>query len=204
MNEYEYERGGYIAPMTRSLALIVLALILAGGCSSSRTARQSVSAAASQEEITHLRAVLNRRGGDPIMGQGVFRGRCAACHTAFGQGGDTAADLTAYFRRPDYRELLLSTLLTPTGSAAEAHAIRSFTLRDGTRYTGILLDDSAGQLTLATPGPGPGPGGNRVTISEASLDPDADITPRHLLTSLTDQQVRDLFAYLLREATAGE
>ena len=147
-------------------------------------------AAAALERWSRRLAVGGR--GDPGRGAALFTKHCAACHRLHGAGREVGPDLTSYQR--SQRDQMLLAIVAPSAEIREGYETATALLADGSVLTGLLMrqDDAAVELkdvrgnvrTL------PRDGIFELAIGGASLMPD------RLLDLITDQQVRDLFAYL--------
>ena len=175
--------------------------LLLGACSQDKAPAPGASpdmAAARQQEIQRLTAVVRRGGGDAILGKQVFQARCAPCHKLFGQGGDVGPDLTPYLRRDEYLDFLLTSIVDPGERIHEYHTTHIVTTTGGATYVGVVLDDRGDQVVLAVPG------GNQVTIAKREIETMqaklSTVMPEHMLSNLSEDQVRNLFAYIMREA----
>ena len=132
------------------------------------------------------------RPGVPKPGRQIFVDQCARCHVLFGKGGKVGPDLTTY-RRDDLDTMLLN-IVNPSAEIREGYAgdDRRHDRRpdpDGRRRRAdknvVVLRGSDGkELTLS-----------RDAIEEMKPTK-TSIMPEGLLKDLSEQQVRDLFAYL--------
>ena len=118
--------------------------------------------------------------------------RCAACHKLFFKGGHVGPDLTAYQR--DNLSTLLLSILNPNAEIREGYAAVEVETKDGRSLTGFVADRDANALVLRTLD------GENTTLRPSeieSLQPTGrSLMPEGLLDGLSDQQLRDLFAYL--------
>ncbi len=143
----------------------------------------------------HLAAVegaLRAGPGNPYAGEPLFMQRCAACHKLFFKGGSVGPDLTQY-QRDNLGTMLLS-ILNPNAEIREGYAAVEVETKDGRSLTGFVADRDANVLVLRTLD------GQDTTLRQSevqSLQPTGrSLMPEGLLDDLTDQQFRDLFAYL--------
>jgi putative heme-binding domain-containing protein len=145
-----------------------------------------------QKEIDRWQMVLGKGTGSPYAGKKLFAAHCARCHTLFGQGGQIGPDLTTY-KRDDLATMLLN-IVNPSAEVREGFETHLVLTSDGRALTGFLVErdnrlvvlrNAEGQdVTLA-----------RTAIEEMRVLPQS-LMPEGLLSAWTDQQVRDLFAYL--------
>ncbi|MEX2670744.1 MAG: PVC-type heme-binding CxxCH protein [Phycisphaeraceae bacterium] len=145
-----------------------------------------------REEMQRLADVVQAGEGDPYVGLPIYAARCAACHTMFGKGNDIGPDLTSY-QRNDLHALLRS-IVDPNADVRDGYEGVIITTTDGRSMTGFLADQDDDTLVVR------GLDGQDVALT---LDQIADrrplgrsLMPENLLTGLSDQQVRDLLAFL--------
>lgn len=145
-----------------------------------------------QREIERLAKVIRSETGDPYVGKKLFTAQCAKCHTFFGQGGQIGPDLTSY-KRDDLDNMLLS-IVNPSAEIREGFETLLVVTDDGRTASGFLVDRDSQVLVLRSAE------GQTVTIPqqeiEETLPQKKSLMPEGLLKDLTDQQVRNLFAYL--------
>ncbi len=144
------------------------------------------------EEIERLRRIIAAAPGDPYKGEPIFLQRCAACHTLFQKGGHIGPDLTAY-QREDLGTLLPS-IVDPSAEIREGFASQIATTTDGRTLSGFLVDQDATAIVLR------GLDGQNVNLLRSDLRelraaPES-LMPDGVLAGLSDQELRDFFAYL--------
>ncbi len=148
--------------------------------------------AAMRQRIERLEQVLRGGTGSPYPGKKLYRTACAQCHQLFGQGGQVGPDLTSY-QRTDLANLLLH-IVNPSAEIREGYQALLVTTSDGRLLTGIRLEQDPQAVVLRTAD------GQTLTLARNQIEqivPERmSLMPEGLLDSLTDQQVRDLFAYL--------
>lgn len=148
--------------------------------------------------IAYLNLVLNRQGlGDVTAGKQVFAKQCAACHQLFGEGGKVGPDLTAADRKN--RGYMLTHIVDPSGYIRPEYVSYKVDTIDGRTLTGLLseanervtvtnvVDNEVRQVELP-----------KADIEEMNASP-VSLMPEKLLDSLSENEVRDLFAYLMAE-----
>ena len=132
--------------------------------------------------------------GSPLEGQKVFHGvgNCGKCHEMFGRGGEVGPDLTSY-NRSNLRTMLLG-IVNPNAEIREGFETLTVLTDDGQVITGFKTEEDANSLVLRTVD------GQSQTIDKASVEEQhqskTSLMPSGLLDSLTDTQLRDLFAFL--------
>ncbi len=147
---------------------------------------------AMQQEVERLLGVARAGTGDPYPGKKLFTARCAACHTLHSQGGTVGPDLTPY-KRDEVANLLLH-IVNPSAEIREGYENQVIATESGRLLTGIVQEKDNRVLVLRTAD------GQKVVlpredvaqISAAGMS----LMPEGLLQGLSDQEVRDLLAYL--------
>ncbi len=144
-------------------------------------------------EMFRLAAALKPGRGDEKAGKLVFTNTCAKCHKLFGEGATIGPELTGYER--DNIRYWLENIVDPSAVIRDEYLAFVIDTKDGRTLTGIIaaqdkvtvtlkLSD-AQQVRLA-----------REQIEELRASP-ISLMPEDVLKDLNDQQVRDLFAYLM-------
>jgi putative heme-binding domain-containing protein len=145
-----------------------------------------------QKQIERLEGVLRAGNGSPYPGKKLFKEACARCHRLFTDGGQIGPDLTA-FKRDDMANMLLH-IVNPSAEIREGYETYLITTKDGRVLTGLLADKDKQVVVLR------GADGQTITVRQNQIEEMAQqkksLMPEGLLANLTDQQVRDLFAYL--------
>jgi putative heme-binding domain-containing protein len=142
--------------------------------------------------IGAVESALRSGPGNPYAGEPLFLQRCAACHKLFFKGGHVGPDLTAY-QRDNLGTLLLS-ILNPNAEIREGYTAVEVETKDGRSLTGFVADRDANALVLRTLD------GENTTLRPTEIDSlqptGRSLMPEGLLDGLSDQQLRDFFAYL--------
>ncbi len=145
-----------------------------------------------QREIERLSKVLKAEMGDPYLGKKLFTAQCAKCHTLFGQGGQIGPDLTTYKR--DELDNMLLHIVNPSAEIREGFETLLVVTDDGRTATGFLVDRDSQVLVLR------GSDGQNMTFTQNTIEETQpqrkSLMPEGLLKDYSDQQVRNLFAYL--------
>ena len=153
--------------------------------------RQSTEA--KQQRMTAVAALIAENKGDAKAGKLVFAIACAACHRLRGQGGNIGPNLDAYqLNNPGF---LIPAVVDPSLGIREEYAGFNVVTKDNQRLTGfiaqsapkfiVLRDLTQNSITLP-----------RNEIKDLQAMP-VSLMPEGILDSLTPQQVRDLFAFLM-------
>lgn len=145
-----------------------------------------------QEEMERLTEVVRSGEGNPSAGKPIFMAACGACHQMFDEGGYIGPDLTSYQR--DDLHALLRSIVDPNADIREGYEGLIVTTEDGRTVTGFVADEDSEVIVLR------GLDGQNVTIAQDRVAEQRSmgrsLMPENLIAGLTDQQVRDLFAFL--------
>jgi putative heme-binding domain-containing protein len=157
-----------------------------------------VRTATSREKQGRIQAVsqaLARGPGDPVRGKPLAVKNCLNCHQLFGEGEKVGPDLTAADRKN--LDVLLPNVIDPSAVIREGYQQYVVATADGRLYTGLLADDTADKVTVLDAK------GVRTPLLkkevEAVTRSDASLMPEGLLDGLSEQELRDLFAFLRSE-----
>jgi putative heme-binding domain-containing protein len=147
------------------------------------------------KEHARWKAVLTPeflRKGKPSEGRALFKSVCANCHVLFNDGGNIGPNLTGSNRADvDY---LLENITNPSAVLGKDYELHVFMLKDGQAAAGMVRSETANAFTVQTLT-------GEVTVAKTDIkshdQPGMSMMPLSLLTPLTPEQVRDLFAYLM-------
>ncbi|MCA9133212.1 MAG: c-type cytochrome, partial [Planctomycetales bacterium] len=155
-------------------------------------AGESLDPADSKQRVEELRAVLSEGTGNPYAGEAIFMDRCAACHKLFFKGGAVGPDLTPY-QRGNLDTLLIS-VVNPNAEIREGFEYVALLTVDGRILTGFVTDQDTQIVTLRVKA------GEDIRIEQDDVESIApmgrSLMPEGLLQGLSEQQLRDFFAYL--------
>ncbi len=147
-------------------------------------------------EVRRLREVLKGEPGNAENGKLLFAKRCAVCHSLFGEGGVIGPELTGYER--GNLDFWLPAIVDPSLEIREGFANYVVRMKDGRALIGMMaaqdqktvtLRDAANQTTVL----------NLDQVDTLEATP-VSLMPEGLLLGLSDGDVRDLFAYLTKDA----
>ncbi len=155
----------------------------------------SIKRGTEEEKLAEMRRHnndLNAGKGDPVRGRPIFVRLCGVCHSMFNEGGKVGPDLT-FANRTD-REFLLASLVDPSAAIRKEFLAYEIETNDGRILSGILADQSAGNLTLVSSA------GERVVLSQSTVaslrESTVSLMPESLIKPLSPQELRDLFGFL--------
>jgi putative membrane-bound dehydrogenase-like protein len=143
-------------------------------------------------EVRRLNNDLRAGTGNAANGKVLFRKHCASCHRLFGEGHAVGPDLT-HANRKDRDWLLVSTV-DPSAVIRKEYLSYVVQTKDGRVVTGLLAEQTAGQVTLVAAN------NERTTIARGQIESieesPVSLMPENLLKGLRPQELRDLFRYL--------
>ena len=144
-----------------------------------------------QTQLEKYQTILSGPG-DPYPGKKLYVQMCGKCHTLHATGGKIGPDLTTY-KRDDVRRMLLN-VINPSAEIREGFETLVAVLNDGRVVTGFLVEQDPQSVSLRSTD------GQTVALSRADIDElipqKKSLMPEGQLKDLTDEQVRNLFAYL--------
>ncbi|MEY4940868.1 MAG: hypothetical protein RIQ93_2603 [Verrucomicrobiota bacterium] len=144
------------------------------------------------KSIAEVEAKLKQGTGNPYQGETIYSERCASCHKLFFKGGKIGPELTNY-QRDNLGTMLLS-IVNPNAEIREGYQYYMVETTDGRSLSGFLVERDTQIVVLR------GLEGEDITLRAVEikgLQPmGRSLMPEGLLDHLTDQQIRDFFAYL--------
>jgi putative heme-binding domain-containing protein len=151
-----------------------------------------------QGRINAVSQLLYRGPGDAAQGRKLFEKTCAACHKLHDLGIALGPDLTAAERKD--RESLVRNIVDPSSVIRQEFLSFAVATSDGRILTGLLAESKADTITLLD-------AKNQKTVLRRSdidelKESPVSLMPEKILEEMTDQQIRDLFAFLQSEAAA--
>jgi len=148
-----------------------------------------------QGRIKAVAQILARGKGNLGSGQILARRNCLNCHQLFGEGEKIAPDLTAVDRKN--LDVFLNNVIDPSSVIREGYQQYHLATKDGRVLSGLLVENNTERLTLLDAK------GVRTTLATSEVDEtikaDESLMPEGLLDPLSDQELIDLFAYLMSE-----
>jgi putative heme-binding domain-containing protein len=143
-------------------------------------------------EIERLTTILASGAGNPYQGKEIYSQSCGKCHVLFAQGGKIGPDLTSY-KRDDLRGMVLN-VVQPSAEIREGFENYLAQTADGRTLSGLIADQDA-QMVVIRSAEGHDAPLARDDIEELQAVK-VSLMPEGLLKNYSDEQVRDLFAYL--------
>lgn len=128
---------------------------------------------------------------DLTNGAQLFKKTCANCHRLYGEGGKIGPDLTGGNRaNMDY---LLGNIIDPSAEVPKQYTTSVIALKSGRVITGVVVGETASVLSVQT---------DKELMKIAASDVDErtrtnkSLMPDGLLDPLSEEQVRDLLAFI--------
>ena len=147
------------------------------------------------KEFARIKEVIKAGGGDEAKGKVQFTLRCAICHKLFGEGKDIAPELTPYDR--GNIDLWLNAVITPSIEIREGFGAYVVKLKNGQLLTGLMAGQDAKGITIKDIA------GNLTPVKQSDIErldaSPVSIMPEGLLLGLSDADLRDFFAYLMKQ-----
>jgi len=161
---------------------------LARELAAARHTQQPAALAAARARLTPAALAA----ADFTSGRRLWERRCASCHRLHGAGGTLGPDLSGAGRRD--LDSLLTHIVTPSAVVSPDYRLRLVVLGDGRVVAGVVERRTAEVVTLRTPA-----GNETLPVDEIDDIRDAGVSPmpEGLLDGLTEEQVRDLVAFLM-------
>lgn len=146
------------------------------------------------EELARLLKLMTPEflsDGDASAGRLVFQKTCVQCHRLFGEGGTIAPDLTGSGRKnADY---VLSNLIDPSAQIDPAYRLTTLVTEDGRLLSGFVVRQTDSDVVFRTRDA-------RIRLSMKDVETirtsNVSMMPEGMLSTFTDEQVRDLIVYL--------
>ena len=152
-----------------------------------------------EAQIAKVRKLLAGAKGDAKAGQEIYKLACAVCHTFNKEGGKIGPDLTGYER--DNLDFILPAIVDPSLAIREEYIAFNITTTDAQTLTGLVTELTKTSVTLLDIA------GNKAVLSRTNIKTmqasHTSLMPEGLLDAMTEQQVKDLFAYFMAGAPVG-
>lgn len=143
--------------------------------------------------MEHYRQVVTEAGRPVHLGRGrsLFRQHCQGCHRLYGEGETVGPDLTGGNRgNLDY---LLENIVDPGAVVDKDFRMTALLTKDGRLLTGLVTAETPRTVTIRT-------ATTTLTLDNQTIQSrrltEQSAMPEGLLAGLSDEQVRDLIAYL--------
>ncbi len=148
-----------------------------------------------QARISWLNIALGKGSGNATEGKKLFEKNCAVCHTLFGEGSKIGPDLTTADRKN--RGYLLTHIVDPSLYIRPEYLSSKVTTLDGRSFVGLVKETAGEKIEIINVIENKEV---RTTLAKNQIDEilpsKLSLMPEKALDNLSDDQVRDLFAYL--------
>jgi putative heme-binding domain-containing protein len=146
-----------------------------------------------QARIQHFAGIITSSdSGSPSQGKLLYVKSCGKCHLLFGEGGRIGPDLTT-FKRKDSVNILIN-VVNPSAEVREGFETYLIVTDEGRVINGFLFDQDNRVVVLR------GADGQNITVQRDNIDEmikqRKSLMPEGLLKDLSEEDVRNLFAYL--------
>ncbi|MFS4466693.1 c-type cytochrome [Maribacter sp. 2210JD10-5] len=145
-----------------------------------------------QIEIQRIANALSNGKGDIANGKTVYKNFCASCHVFKEQGGDIGPDLTGY-DRSNLTYMVLN-IVNPNADIREGYVNYKIEKNDGQIFVGILRNRTAESIAIQPLG------SDEIILATSEIKNIAaqsnSIMPERLSEDWSEQEIRDLFAYI--------
>lgn len=137
----------------------------------------------------------NLAKADLSQGRALFQQNCANCHILYGVGAKIGPDITGSNRNNlDY---LLENILDPSASVGAEFRTVIILLEDDRVVTGVIVEQTDRTLTIQT-------SQEKEIVDRRDIasmkQSSTSLMPDGIVQNLSDEQVRDLFAYLMHDS----
>ncbi|MFN0075351.1 MAG: c-type cytochrome [Prosthecobacter sp.] len=150
---------------------------------------------AKKKEAERIKAVLKTGLGDADKGKLQFAGRCAICHTLFGEGGKISPDLTGYDR--SNVDFWLDNIFNPSMEIREGFGAYIVKTKSGQLLTGLMDAQDASGIVIKDIA------NNKTPVKQADIEKmeasPISLMPEGLTTGMSDADLKDFFAYLMKK-----
>ena len=130
--------------------------------------------------------------GDAARGRTLFQQQCSICHRLRGEGQDLGPDLGMVAGKP--LDWLLTAIFDPNAAIEPRYLAQTLKLKSGAEFTGIIVAETANNITLRLPGGSEQPALRGDIASQTALGKSP--MPEGLESVLHPQDVADILATL--------
>lgn len=158
------------------------------------------SSADMQAEYSRYRNMLRGRSFEQANrsnGRVLYDKNCGKCHKLFDSGGAIGPNITGANRTD--KNYWLENILEPNSLIGKAYQTTTFVLSDGRVVSGLIADENDEAVTVQT-------ATDKLVISKIDVEDRVisaqSLMPEGQLKTMSDQQVRELIAYLMSPSQA--
>lgn len=147
------------------------------------------------ESIARYIKIIKSGSGNEEKGKVLYANNCGICHRLFDAGGTIGPELTGYDRN-NINSMLLN-IIDPNADIREGYVIHRVTTTDGRTLEGKIVSRNGDAITLQPVG------GKDIILSATRIKEmkaqQVSLMPERILDRLTDQEVRDIFKYIMKK-----
>jgi putative heme-binding domain-containing protein len=145
--------------------------------------------------IVAVSQILAKGPGDAGRGKPLVVKHCLNCHQLFDEGGKIGPDLTPLDRKN--LDVLLPNVIDPSAVIREGYQQYNVVTADGRVLSGLLAENTPEKVTVLDAK------GVRTTMRKKEIESmtraETSLMPEGILDVLSDQELRDVFAFLRSE-----
>ncbi|MEQ1750364.1 MAG: dehydrogenase, partial [Prosthecobacter sp.] len=150
---------------------------------------------AKKKEAERIKAVLKTGLGDADKGKLQFTARCAICHKLFAEGGQIGPELTGYDRANV--DFWLDNIFTPSLEIREGFGAYIVKTKSGQILTGLMDAQDAKGIVIKDMA------NNKTALKQSDIEKmeasPISLMPEGLTTGMSDADLKDFFAYLMKK-----
>jgi putative heme-binding domain-containing protein len=139
--------------------------------------------------------IIKSGSGNLSNGRTLYLANCGYCHKLFNEGGNVGPELTGY-ERTNTNYFLLN-IIDPNADIREGYGLHRLVTVDGRTLEGKITSSNGDTHTIQTQA------GKEIVLSIKQIKEmkalPVSIMPERILNRLKDQEVRDLFAYIMKK-----
>ncbi|MDP2413568.1 c-type cytochrome [Daejeonella sp.] len=147
------------------------------------------------EALAKYSKLIKTGSGDIENGRVLYLANCGYCHRLFNEGGSIGPDLTGY-ERSNVNYFLLN-IIDPNADIREGYGLHRIITTDGRTIEGKIAASNGDTHTIQTQA------GNEIILSLKQIKEmkalPVSIMPERILDRLKDQEVKDIFAYIMKK-----
>ena len=146
------------------------------------------------EKYKRIAELRTSESNNLSKGRALFNRVCVQCHKLYGEGGEIGPDITGSDRKN--LEYIISNIVDPNAEIPNDYRTTIVRLKDDRVLVGVIRSREGKSITVGTPG-------EEVSVAKQdveSVEPqNFSMMPEGLVLTFTDQELRDLVAYLRGE-----
>lgn len=139
--------------------------------------------------------IIKSGSGNLSNGRTLYLANCGYCHKLFNEGGNVGPELTGY-ERSNTNYFLLN-IIDPNADIREGYGLHRLVTTDGRTLEGKITSSNGDTHTIQTQA------GKEIVLSMTQIKEmkalPVSIMPERILDRLNDQEVRDIFAYIMKK-----